>query len=380
MKIEVSKLWTHGMGAAEGPYVIELDRSAIVAVTKVSSDHGTPVDHSLDYTAVPGYVDCHEHIGVDVGDEHAQAIQEAGRMILRGVHALRAMTQGGVTTIRSCGERSDVERFWIEALAEDTILGPKVVRSVTPICRTGGHAWYLSAQSDGVDAVLQAVRRNVRDGADFIKVMATGGIGTLGSNPGAAEFTTAELQALVDEAHRLNRKVAAHAHGGDGVDQAIEAGVDSIEHGAFLSARQLDAMAQRGITLVVTLGVMIAFETSPDVPASIRARMSEVISNYWTVLEQAKAAGVSVALGSDGVHGGVAEEMGFLVRAGFSPVDALDAGTRTGGMLIGQAGLGEIAAGSPPDLVFVDGDPTKDITAAADVRGVICRGVWQVRT
>jgi imidazolonepropionase-like amidohydrolase len=376
MRIKVARLWTKGMSEADGPFIIETDGPSITAVTKAPQDDTSPVDVSTDLTAVPGYIDCHEHIGIDPGDEHAQSIDDASRIILRGVRALTAMTRGGVTTIRDCGERVDVEPYWVEALKNGTIPGPRVIRSVTPICRTGGHAWYLGAQSDGVDQVRSAVRRNVRDGADFIKVMATGGFGTVGSSPTTPEYSSAEMSALVEEAHRLNKRVAAHAHGGEGVDQAIEAGVDSIEHGCLLTEKQMQLMVDHQTTLVVTMGVGLAFETEPAVPESIRQRMGAVNANYWQVLEQVHQAGVTVTLGSDGMHGSVADEMQYLVKAGFSPVEALTAGTATGAALVSRPELGELQGGFAADVVLVDGDPVTDIDAASRVRAVMAAGAW----
>jgi imidazolonepropionase-like amidohydrolase len=375
MKLKVAKMWTSGMDAADGPYILDIAGGVIGSVTKVPAE-AAEADVTTAFTALPGYIDCHEHIGIDIGDEHAQSVDDASRIILRGVRALDQMIQGGVTTIRDCGERADVEPYWIEALANGTISGPRVIRSVTPICRTGGHAWYLGTQSDGADELRQTVRRNVRQGADFIKVMATGGMGTVGSSPKMAEFTFPELSAVVDEAHRLGRKVAAHAHGGQGVDDALAAGVDSIEHGCILDADQLNRMRAQGTTLVVTMGVGLAFEVDPTVPAAIQGRMADVNAGYWKVLEQVQQAGVKVAVGSDCVHGGVAQEMAYLVRAGFSPVAALEAGTSGGAQLIGRADLGQLTAGNAADIVLVDGDPTADIAVAAQVRAVMVDGRW----
>jgi imidazolonepropionase-like amidohydrolase len=376
MKLKVANLWTSGMDTAGGPHILDIVGGLISSVTKVPADGAAEADLTTGLTALPGYIDCHEHIGIDVGDEHAQSVDDASRIILRGVRALAQMTQGGVTTIRDCGERADVEPYWIEALGNGTIPGPRVVRSVTPVCRTGGHAWYLGAQSDGADQVRQAVRRNVRQGADFIKVMATGGMGTVGSSPEMAEFTFEELSAVVDEAHRLGRKVAAHAHGGQGVDDALAAGVDSIEHGCILTAGQLNRMRAQGTTLVVTMGVGLAFEVDPTVPAAIQGRMADVNAGYWKVLEEAQQAGVTVAVGSDCVHGAIAAEMAYLVRAGFSQVAALEAGTKAGAQLIGRADLGQLTAGGAADIVLVEGDPTDDIAAAAQVRAVMVDGRW----
>jgi imidazolonepropionase-like amidohydrolase len=378
LRLKAAQIWTDGMSSADGPYVLDLADGRVVSVTKIGEGDTTAVDAETELTVLPGYIDCHEHIGIDVGDEHAQSVDDAPRIMLKGVRALAAMTRGGVTTIRDCGERADVEPYWPEAVEQGVITGPRIIRSVTPICRTGGHAWYLGAQTDGPDQLRAAVRRNVRAGAHFIKVMATGGLGTIGSSPGAPEFTLPELRAVVDEAHRLNRKVAAHAHGGAGVDDALEAGVDSIEHGCLLTEDQLQRMASLGTVLVVTMGVGLAFEAEPTVPAPIQARMGDVNASYWKVLEGARKYGVTVALGSDGVHGGLSEEIGYLTKAGFTPIEALTAATATAATLIGRTDLGTIEAGCIADLVFVEGDPTSDPDAAGLVRAVMREGEWQI--
>jgi imidazolonepropionase-like amidohydrolase len=364
------------MDRLEGPFVIEVDGAIIRSVS--SLDRADGYDRETELTALPGYIDCHDHMGVDVGDEHAQSVDDSERIILRGVRALAQMTKGGVTTVRDCGERADVEPYWVEALEQGVITGPRIIRSVTPICRTGGHAWYLGTQADGPDALRAAVRRNVRQGAQFIKVMATGGMGTVGSSPETPEFTSAELHAVVDEAHRLGRKVAAHAHGGQGVDDALDAGVDSIEHGCLLEEKQLRRMVELGTTLTVTMGVGLAFETDPEVPEAVRAKAVAAHERYWMVLAQARQLGVTVALGSDCMHGGIAQEMSYLVQSGFTAQQALAAGTAAGARLIGRGDLGHLKSGYAADIVLVDGDPIADITAAQNVRGVMCAGQFQM--
>lgn len=374
MRIRVRGMWTAGMSSLSGPTVITIDGDRIV---KLANDDDS-VDFDLDGVVIPGLVDCHDHIGLNVGDEHAQSIDDAPRMAIRGVAALQKMLDAGITTIRNCGDRADVEPYWIEALESGTINGPRVVRAVTPICRTGGHAWYLSAQADGAEALRAAVRRNVRDGADFIKVMATGGMGTAGSNEVAAEFAPGELQALVDEARRLGKRVAAHAHGGEGVDQALDAEVNSIEHGVLLTKSQLKRMAAQGTYLVVTMGISRAFAFDPVVPASSREKATRTLDGYRELIRSAREAGVLVVVGSDCVHGGVAAEAGYLVDEGFSEVEALTAATSNGADLVGLSDIGRLESGKLADLIVLSGDPVSDISALNDVRGVMQGGRWTV--
>jgi imidazolonepropionase-like amidohydrolase len=152
--------------------------------------------------------------------------------------------------------------------------------------------------------------------------------------------------------------------------------VDSVEHGCRLSEDQLVRMADQGTTLVVTMGVGLAFESHPAVPEAVKKSTAGVNDQYREVLQIAHRVGVHTAVGSDGVHGTVAEEMGYLVQAGYSPVEALTAGTANGAELVCRDDLGHLREGSAADIVFIEGDPTADIAAAAQVRSVLRSGRW----
>jgi imidazolonepropionase-like amidohydrolase len=375
MRIKAQYAWSPGWGKLRGPVVIDVQDGRIqdVADAGPGSDEA---DFETDLTAVPGLIDCHDHIGIDVGDERAQAADAMGKMLLRGAARLQTMIRGGVTTIRDCGERTDVEPFWMQALEQGTIVGPRVVRSVTPISRTGGHAWYLSLQADGPDDLRAAVRRNVRDGADFIKAMVTGGLGTLGSVALAPEFSAGELQALIEEAHRLGRKVAGHAYGGDGVDSALAAGIDSIEHGALLADSQLERMAEQRTFLVLTTAVIADSAQDPFVPESIRSLMAGVVDEYHKTIRRALAQGVRIAMGCDGIHGRIDREIVQLVELGASPEQALRAATGEAADLIGRPDTGRLEPGSHADVLFVAGDPLADPTVLAEPMGVLGAGKW----
>ncbi len=364
--------------ALDGPWVIDAVDGVITAVDR-DPDREQTVDADCDLTAVPGFIDCHEHIGIDVGDEGAQARESHGEMLIKGVANLRAMLEGGVTTIRDCGERPDVEPVWIDALRRGVVPGPRVLRSVSPIARTGGHAWYISRQTDGEGALRARVRENLRDGADFIKFMASGGIGTVGSDQSRAEYTPHEVAALVDEAHRLGMRVAAHGHGGQGVTDAVLAGIDTLEHGALLTDDQLHLLREHDVVLIVTMAVAEAYCTDPRVPPSTQAFMPGFYARALTMLPRARAAGVSIALGSDCVHGGIAAEMRILVDSGYTAFEAMEAATLGGARALGRDDLGRIAVGCRADLLLLDGDPTIDHAAAAAPVGVLLDGRWQYR-
>lgn len=379
MKIKVRQLWTPGMDQPDGPYLLTISNGLIEEVTRLDAAESDTADLDIDATAIPGLIDCHEHIGIDVGDERAQSFEEASRMLLLGVRNLRTIVDHGVTTIRDCGERADVEPYWMEALQRGWLVGPRVIRSGSPICRTGGHAWYLGEQADGADMIRAAVRRRIRDGADFIKVMITGGLGTVGSDPRRPEYTSEEVSALIAEAHRLGRKVAGHAHGGPGVDAALAAGIDSIEHGALLTSHQLRQMAEQGTVLVSTQAIGVAFERDANVPPAVKAKMSGFVDTNRQVVREAHRLGVPVAVGCDCVHGRVDEEISHLVECGFSPLEGLVAATQVAADLIGDSSIGALTEGKSADILFVNGDPIQDPTRLAEIVGVVSKGHWVVQ-
>jgi imidazolonepropionase-like amidohydrolase len=378
MKIYVKQAWLEGSDQLDGPFLIETGGNTITGITKVNAQNRSrfQADMETDLTALPGYIDAHEHIGIDVGDERAQAFLPDGQVLLKGAKNLRTMVESGITTMRDCGEKVAWESYWIDALADGTLIGPKVYRSITPIVRTGGHAWYISDQVDGIDAIRAAVRRQVRGGAHWIKVMATGGMGTVGSDPTAPEFVFEELHALAAEAHRLGRTVGAHAHGGEGIDHCLDAGIDVIEHGIFATPSQLQRMVDNGTILVATMGVGLAFESEPNVPAAVQKKMAGTWEIYKETLRNARDKGVTVAVGTDCVHGRLDQEMQLLVEVGYSPLEALIAGTVSGAKTVRDNSVGRLAVGAKADIIFVDGNPLEDPNALSNVKGVLLEGKW----
>jgi imidazolonepropionase-like amidohydrolase len=362
------------MPHAEGRCVLTIEDGRITAV---EAEPGNPAaDLILPWTAMPGLVDPHDHIGPDVGDERAQAAESIPENLLRGVRNLRHMLAGGVTTIRNCGERPGIEQYWEDGLRLGYITGPRVIGARSLLCRTGGHCWYAGCEVDGPDAIRAAVRANKRDGAQFIKVMATGGLATEGSSPLAAEYTRNELEALVDEAHRLKLRVAAHAYGGPGADDAIDVGVDSIEHGSLLARDQLERMRDRRTALVLTSTIVTAFINDPQVPDVIRQQMAPYSGAAAETAKRAREAGVTVTVGTDGMHGNIAGEVEMLVTAGYSPAEALCAATQIAAEVAGLPEAGELRPGRLADIVFVTADPTRDLGALRSPAAVMVGGSW----
>jgi imidazolonepropionase-like amidohydrolase len=215
----------------------------------------------------------------------------------------------------------------------------------------------------------------MKQGAELIKLMASGGASTEGSSPTVADYTFEEIQAVVDEAHRNGLKVAAHAHGGEGAQAAIEAGVDSIEHGVFLNEAQLTLMVKKGIFLVVTFGIVKAGTESEEFPEFYRQKTLQAKEQYIGTIAQAIKIGVQIAVGCDTYHAHIGTELQALMEGGYSEAQALQAATLAGAELCGIAGrLGSIKEGKIADLVALAGNPLKDIKTVNEITHVMKEG------
>lgn len=330
---------------------------------------------ACNYTVLPGLVDAHDHLGIDPGDEHAQAIEPDAWTTIKATCNARQALASGITTIRDVGEKNHLDVIWREALNQGKMIGPRLLIAGKVITITGGHAWYLGTEVDSVENIKRAIRNEAKEGVDLIKMMVTGGAGTKGTEPMTPAFTEEEIRAAVDEASRLGLPVAVHAYGGPAAHAAIEAGVHSVEHGAFLTHEDLDLMARKGTFLVVTYGVIKMAATSPAVPNFMREKCARIVEVYMDTLRAAKAAGVQVAVGTDGNHGRLLEEIQALHEAGFSPMEAILAASAVGAAVCKlENEIGTVEPGKAADLIVVTGNPLEDISALGRVRLVIHNG------
>jgi imidazolonepropionase-like amidohydrolase len=228
---------------------------------------------------------------------------------------------------------------------------------------------------DGPWEIRKAIREEVKNGADWIKIMVTGDYTTPNSDATMSDFTKEEIFAAVDEAHRLGKKIAAHAHGGSGVDNLIEAGVDSIEHGFYLTESQLHEMASRGIYLCSTYGIIEAIINEPKSPDYSREGCIKYISNIHLMLTKAILENVPIVVGTDGNHGKMAVELEALIKSGYSHSQAIKALTFEAARFLGMSDqIGSIKKGLKADLVAIDGDPFNDIYAIENIKVVIKDG------
>jgi imidazolonepropionase-like amidohydrolase len=358
--------------------VVLIDEGRITAVGPRSEVQVPRDAEVLDWTgstALPGLIDAHEHLGIDLGDEEGLFSQPVEYYVARSVRTARIIVSAGITTIRDCGEPGTVGQQMKRAIDDGVVPGPRLVAAGRNVCRTGGHGWKMGLQADGPDALRAAVRTLVREGSDVIKIMASGGISTAGSSVMGAEFTDEEFDALIDEAHRRGRKVAAHGHGGPGVAAAVRAGVDSIEHGLFLTDEDVALMAERGTYLVVTAGSFYVIRDNPEVPQFQKDKVGDAIDSHRAMLGRTRGTGLPIAVGTDECHGRLWFEMQLLREVGYEPLEAIRAATASGADLLGIADrVGTLEPGKLADVIAVPGDPLQDITVTQDVRFVMKGG------
>jgi imidazolonepropionase-like amidohydrolase len=288
-------------------------------------------------------------------------------------HARRTLL-AGVTTVRDVGGRDHLEFGLRRAITEGVVRGPRMVLAgkIVSMTTPGAASWVgMYRQADGVSEVVTAVREQVAAGADVIKLMATGAVLSPGhERPDAAQFTAEELEAIVATAHGLGCRVAAHAHGIEGLRRAVEAGVDTIEHGTHLHEDRGVArkMARRGIFLVPTLKALalIADPEGPGIPDEMRAKARERLAARDATFRLAVTEGVPIAMGTDAAtpfnrHGENAQELALMVELGMSAVAAIASATGIAAKALGSDAFGTLAIGKLADLAVWDGDPARDI-------------------
>jgi imidazolonepropionase-like amidohydrolase len=379
-----------GTGAAEiqnGAVVVVGD--SIVAVGPASSvkvPAGARTIDLGDATLLPGFIDAHVHLASRVlgdpeADEAAVHDYDQYAAILGVLHA-KSTLLGGFTSVRNVGARNFDDMALRKAITSSAIWGPRMENAGYAIGITGGHCdengykpglfdgSIKTGIADGPEQVRAAVRYMVKSGADVIKTCATGGVLSEGDAVGASQYTYEEMKAMVDEATKLGRKVAAHAHGTEGIKIAVRAGVSSIEHGSFLDAEGAKMMAQRGTYLVPTLSAGEAVEIAANngvLTGLRRQKALDAAKAMRNSVKIARAAGVHIALGTDagvGKHGTNGHEFTLMVQwGGLTPMESIIAGTSNGAKLLGwDAHVGSLTAGKWADIVAVPGDPLKDIT------------------
>jgi imidazolonepropionase-like amidohydrolase len=342
-------------------------------------------------TVLPGLIDAHTHLTMDPNFGYERLAISVPRETLIGAKNARITLNAGFTTVRNVGASGYTDVALRDAINAGDVPGPRMLVSGPPLSITGGHCdndmlpfeYHAVADgvADGIAAVQQKVRQNIKYGSDLIKVCATGGVLSLGDNPQASQYTLEEMKAIVADAHRLGRKVAAHAHGAEGIKWATEAGVDSIEHGSYIDDAGIALMKEHGTYLVPTLYLGDWFFQNMDqthMPPPLMAKAREVIPMARKNIAHAFAGGVKVAFGTDAAvypHGLNAHEFAVMVKLGLSPLQAIQAATVNAADLLGWSGkVGSLEPGAWADIVAVDGDPLQDVTTLEKVKFVMKGG------
>src|ERR1700751_2588095 len=342
-------------------------------------------------TVLPGLIDAHTHLTMDPKFGYERLAISVPREALIGAKNARATLLAGFTTVRNVGASQFSDVALRDAINAGDVPGPRMLVSGPALSITGGHCdnnmlpfEYHATEdgvADGIAAVQHKVRENIKYGSDLIKVCATGGVLSLGDNPQHSQYTLEEMKAIVSDAHRLGRKVAAHAHGAEGIRWAAEAGVDSIEHASYIDDEAIAEMKKNGTYLVPTLYLgdwMIDNAGLTRLPPPLLAKAQEVIPAARKNIARAFSSGVKVAFGTDAAvypHGMNAHEFAVMVKLGLTPLQAIQAATVNAADLLGWSGTGRtLEAGAWGDIVAVDGDSLKDVTVLERVKFVMKGG------
>jgi imidazolonepropionase-like amidohydrolase len=373
---------------------IIVEGEKITAISPTSETHANPGDRVVDltaYTVMPGLIDVHTHLTMATDfDPYVELSMTPGKEAIQGVENAKTTLEAGFTTVRNVGAGDFTDVALRDEINAGHIPGPHMQVSGPALGITGGHMddnllpyqYHVTAEgvADGVAGVQHMVRQNIKYGVDLIKIGASGGVLSKGDDPQASQYTLEEMQAIVADAHRLGRKVAAHAHGAQAILWASEAGVDSIEHGSYINDEDIAMMKKHGTYLVPTAYLVDWMKEYGHLPALYQQKMIDVGSAMKANHKHAIQAGVKIALGTDAAvypHGLNAHELDVYVNQyGMSPLAAIQAGTLNAADLMGWTDkVGSLDPGKWADVIAVPGDPIADVRILQHVPFVMKAGV-----
>jgi imidazolonepropionase-like amidohydrolase len=390
-------LVTNGVVIVQGDKIVD-------AGSNLTIPQGAQVIDLGDATLSPGFMDAHTHLTFDfTGNFNERLLKmlqtNVSELAFLTIPNARATVEAGFTTVRDLGSRFGGSHDFVDvsmrnAISKGVFVGPRMLVATYGIGATGGHfddtagfrdflfgrePDYVDGIADGPDALRKAVRFQIKNGADVIKAAVSGGVLSLTDEVDTPQFTPAEIAALVDETHRLRKKIAVHCHGDQAAKEAIEAGVDSIEHGSFLKPETLQLMKAKGTYLVPTLMASEWIMSKIGAyPPALQAKARAATEARSDMFRNAVKIGVKVGLGTDAAvfpHGQNAKEFKLMVDLGMPAIEALRAGTSADADLLGiSAKVGTLEKGKLADIVAIPGDPTTDITATERVSFVMKEG------
>jgi imidazolonepropionase-like amidohydrolase len=364
---------------------------SIAPTAAVQAQAGDAVIDLGGLTVLPGLIDVHTHLTMNPDfDPYRELTSTDAKEAINGVVNARATLLAGITSVRNVGANGFTDVDLRDAVNSGQVPGPHMLVSGPLLGITGGHCdenllpikyhQVGDGVADGIAEVQHKVRQNIKYGADLIKICATGGVLSKGDDPQASQYTLEEMQAIVADAHRLGRKVAAHAHGAQGILWATEAGVDSIEHGSYINDEAIAEMKKRGTYLVPTLYLEDWMLEFGHLPPFYHQKMVDVSAVAKSNIKHAMQAGVKIAMGTDAAvypHGLNAHELDVYVnQLGMAPLAALQTATLNAADLMGwTAKTGSLEAGKWADIIAVDKNPLEDVRVLQDVKFVMKAGV-----
>ena len=333
-------------------------------------------------TLMPGLFNCHVHITSNP-DPRAQKPTSQAALTIQAINNLALHLSSGVTYVRDVGSADFIDIELREAVNDGRVQGPDMPVSGRCICMTGGHGWNTGRQADGADECRKAAREMLRAGADWIKVMATGGVMTKGVEPGAEQLSVEEMTAIAEEAHKKGVRVCTHAQGNTGIKNALKAGIDCIEHGIYLDDESIGTMLKQGSWLVPTLCAphfILKHGVKDGVPEYAVKKTEIVHDAHFASFQKAYKAGVKCACGTDAgtpynPHNGTPNELILMVKSGLTPMQAIETATINSAKLLNVSdSLGSIEVGKKAHFAIFDGDPSKDINDILKCRMTVKNG------
>jgi imidazolonepropionase-like amidohydrolase len=325
----------------------------------------------VDGTIMPGLVDTHVHLGFDGGPhpvERMMAESDAEQLVLM-LRSARELLSAGVTTARDLGARGYLDVVVRDAIVRGDARGPRLVVSGAPLTPTGGHCWFMGGEADGAYELRKAVRRHHEHGVDSIKIMSTGGFMTKGSAPWFAQYSQDELALAVTDAHRLGKKTVAHAHGIDGIRNAVRGGIDALEHCTFVAADGSLSFDPQVADEIAASGVYVSFTLNVLAWQMLRTGAGGFVEHFATVVRELRSRGVRIVTGTDaGIdrapHHAYAAGLEVLAAVGLPVDEVLHAATVVSAESMGlDDQIGALRPGLSADLIGVAGDPATDLTS-----------------
>jgi imidazolonepropionase-like amidohydrolase len=360
------------------PAAVLIHNGRIEAVGREAEGRQAEADEVIacqEQTLIPGLIDCHNHLSLDPTLENylLRMNDSIAELTIRAVQKMEVDLASGVTTSRCLGDKGFLDLECKKAAAAGKLAGPRLLVATRGIRAPHGHG-FVGYPFCGVENLRQAVRENLAAGADLIKIYITG---TLRSSKGFPYyFSGEEIQTLVDEAHRVGVPVATHCIGGPGLKLALDTGIDVIEHGYFITDEEISLLIRSKRWLVMTPSIFFTDARIQTLPANLiegHLRQRDEVQRRLTAAIQA---GVKFAAGTDGMHGGLAQELQYLTRFGAAPFEALKAATLNAACVCGmEDSIGTIEKGKFADIIGVEGNPLEDIAALQRVKTVIQEGV-----